>query len=157
MGAGDPPPAPRPSAAEASRRDGRRIEASIPAASVHERNTTMIIGNFTYDRARDTYVGEIKTLTLQRGNVQFRSVKKSSEQEPDYRIVEEGAAGTVELGAAWKRTSKADREFLSVTLDDPALPAALSAALMAGQGDTAILIWSRPVKAKGKTKAKKAA
>ena len=147
-GAGDPPPAPRPSAAEASRRDGRRIEASIPAASRMERNTTMIIGNFTYDQARDIYAGEIKTLTLQRSNVQFRSVTKTNPQEPDYRIVEEGAAGTVELGAAWKRTSKAGSEFLSVSLDDPALPKALSAALMSGQADTAILIWSRPAKGK---------
>ena len=108
----------------------------------------MIIGNFTYDRDRDTYFGEIKTLTLRRSTVQFRSVKKGNPQEPDYRIVDEGAAGTVELGAAWKRTSKAGADFLSVTLDDPALPKALSAALMSGQGNTAILIWSRPIKAK---------
>src|SRR5215469_6067376 len=109
----------------------------------------MIIGNFTYDQARDTYVGEIKTLTLQRGNVQFRSVKKGGNtNEPDYRIVEETATGTVELGAAWRKTSKAGSEFLSVNLDDPALPKALSAALMPGQNGTAILIWSRPAKAK---------
>jgi uncharacterized protein (DUF736 family) len=108
----------------------------------------MIIGNFTYDQDRDSYAGEIKTLTLQRGNVQFRSVKKGNPQEPDYRIVEESAAGAVELGAAWKRTSKAGSDFLSVTLDDPALPKALSAALMPGQAGTAILIWSRPAKAK---------
>jgi uncharacterized protein (DUF736 family) len=82
--------------------------------------------------------------------VQFRSVKKTNPQEPDYRIVEEGEAGTVELGAAWKRTSKSDRDFLSVTLDDPALPRALSAALMPGQADSAILVWSRPAKTKGK-------
>jgi uncharacterized protein (DUF736 family) len=110
----------------------------------------MIIGNFTHDQDRDTYTGEIQTLTLQRSNVQFRGVKKGNTQEPDYRIVEEGAAGTVELGAAWKRTSKAGTAFLSVTLDDPALPRALSAALMSGQADGAILIWSRPAKAKTK-------
>ncbi|HEY1544966.1 MAG TPA: DUF736 domain-containing protein [Xanthobacteraceae bacterium] len=110
----------------------------------------MIIGNFNYDQDRDIYIGEIKTLTLQRGNVQFRSVKKNGAQEPDYRIVEDGVAGTVELGAAWKRTSKAGSEFLSVTLDDPALPKALSAALMLGQADGAILIWSRPAKTSGK-------
>jgi uncharacterized protein (DUF736 family) len=110
----------------------------------------MIIGNFTYDQTRDSYAGEIKTLTLQRSNVQFRSVKKTNPQEPDYRIVEDSESGMVELGAAWKRTSKSDREFLSVTLDDPALPRALSAALMAGEAATAILIWSRPAKTKGK-------
>jgi uncharacterized protein (DUF736 family) len=107
----------------------------------------MIIGNFTYDQARDAYTGEIKTLTLQRSNVQFRNVAKANPQAPDYRIVEESTAGVVELGAAWKRTSASDREFLSVTLDDPALPKKLSAALMPGQDDGAILIWSRPAKA----------
>jgi uncharacterized protein (DUF736 family) len=121
----------------------------------------MIIGNFTYDRDRDTYVGEIRTLTLQRGNVQFRSVKKNGEKEPDYRIVEEGAAGIVELGAAWKRTSKGGSAFLSVTLDDPALPKALRAALMPDEGEGAILIWSRrdkaEVEAKPKAEVKKSA
>jgi len=109
----------------------------------------MIIGNFKHDPNRDTYTGEIKTLTLLRTNVQFRSVEKGGKKGPDYRIVEDGAAGTVELGAAWKRTSKADKEFLSVTLDDPALPRSLSAALVAGDAEhSAILIWSRPAKAK---------
>jgi uncharacterized protein (DUF736 family) len=109
----------------------------------------MIIGNFKH-REPDTYVGEIKTLTLQRGNVEFRSVKKGNKQEPDYRIVEVSDAGPVELGAAWKRTSKAGSAFLSVTLDDPALPRALNAALMTGEGEDAILIWSRPSKDKKK-------
>jgi uncharacterized protein (DUF736 family) len=108
----------------------------------------MIIGNFTYDPKRDAYTGEIKTLTLQRSNVQIRAATNSGQQGPDYRIVEESAAGSVELGAAWKRTSKAGSEFLSITLDDPALPRALNAALMPGQNEAAILIWSRPAKAK---------
>lgn len=107
----------------------------------------MIIGNFKHDLRHDTYIGEIKTLTLLRGNVQFRSVSKAKEKEPDYRIVEEGEAGTVELGAAWKRTSKSGSEFLSVVLDDPALARSLNAALMpSGDGKSAILIWSRPAR-----------
>jgi uncharacterized protein (DUF736 family) len=111
----------------------------------------MIIGNFTYDWKRDAYIGEIKTLTLTRSNVQFRNVNKESEKEPDYRIVEESAAGTVELGAAWKRKSKAGSDYLSVILDDPALPRSLSAALMAGDTEnTAILVWPRPKKGKAK-------
>jgi uncharacterized protein (DUF736 family) len=109
----------------------------------------MIIGNFRYDPHRDAYIGEIKTLTLHRANVEFRNVNKSSENEPDYRIIEESAAGSVELGAAWKRKSEAGREFLSVSLDDPALPRPLSAALMpSDDGASAILIWSRPSKRK---------
>lgn len=107
----------------------------------------MIIGNFKHDPKRDTYAGEIKTLTLLRGNVQFRSVTKGKAKEPDYRIVEEGDTGTVELGAAWKRTSKSGSEFLSVMLDDPALAGSLNAALMpSGDGKKAILNWSRPAR-----------
>lgn len=83
----------------------------------------MIIGNFTYIPAKDTYAGEI------------------------YRVVVEGASGAIELGAAWKRVSEAGREFLSVSLDDPALGRPLNAALMPSEkGDDAILIWSRPAK-----------
>jgi uncharacterized protein (DUF736 family) len=109
----------------------------------------MIIGNFTYDPAKDTYSGEIKTLTLLRGKVQFRPVESKSEKGPHYRVVVEGQPGSVELGAAWKRRSEAGREFLSVRLDDPALPRPLSAALMpSDDGAGAILIWSRPSKRK---------
>jgi uncharacterized protein (DUF736 family) len=105
----------------------------------------MIIGNFTYNKAKDSYEGEIKTLTLLRGKVAFRPTEGKKDKSPAYRIVIESAQGSVELGAAWKRTSEAGRAFLSVSLDDPALPHPLSAALMpADDGKGAILIWSRP-------------
>jgi uncharacterized protein (DUF736 family) len=107
----------------------------------------MIIGNFSYKQAEDTYTGEIKTLTLLRGLVQFRPTEGKSDKGPHYRVVVEGESSTVELGAAWKRKSEAGREFLSVSLDDPALPRAFNAALMpSDDGKSAILIWSRPAK-----------
>lgn len=107
----------------------------------------MIIGNFTYNQTKDTYTGEIKTLTLQRSKVVFRPSEGKNGKGPHYRVILEGAPGAVELGAAWKRTSEAGREFLSVSLDDPALSHPLSAALMhAEDGTGAILIWSRPAK-----------
>src|SRR5262249_44295298 len=102
---------------------------------------------FTYNQARDSYVGEIKTLTFHRTNVQLRCVKKGGANEPDYRIVEETSTGAVEFGAAWKKTSKAGSEFLSVNLDDPALPK-ISAALTPEQNDPAPLFWPRPAKSK---------
>ncbi|MGD0185327.1 MAG: DUF736 domain-containing protein [Roseiarcus sp.] len=105
----------------------------------------MIIGNFTYNKAKDTYAGEIKTLTLLRGKVAFRPAESKNGKGPQYRVVIEGTPGAVELGAAWRRTSEAGREFLSVSLDDPALGRPLSAALMPSEdGAGAILIWSRP-------------
>jgi uncharacterized protein (DUF736 family) len=107
----------------------------------------MIIGNFTYNQAKDTYEGEIKTLTLLRSKVAFRPTDSKNAKGPSYRVVIEGAHGSFELGAAWKRKSEQGREFLSVSLDDPALMYPMSAALMPEEnGNGAILIWSRHVK-----------
>ena len=109
----------------------------------------MIIGNFKYDYESDTYTGEIRTLTLLRDRVNFSPAESKSEKGPHYRVLVECQPGRVELGAAWKRTSEAGREFLSVRIDDPALPRALSAALMpSNDGESAILIWSCPSKRK---------
>jgi uncharacterized protein (DUF736 family) len=112
----------------------------------------MIIGNFSYKQAEDTYTGEIKTLTLLRGSVTFRPVEAKNDKGPAYRVVVQGETSQVELGAAWKRQSGAGREFLSVSLDDPGLARPFNAALMpSDDGKSAILIWSRPAK---KAKAK---
>jgi len=105
----------------------------------------MIIGNFRLEDG--SYRGDITTLTLQRTNVVLRPTSKAGEREPDYRIVQETEAGTVELGAAWKRRSELGREYLSVVLDDPALPTSVNAAMfLADHEDTATLVWQRPVK-----------
>jgi uncharacterized protein (DUF736 family) len=107
----------------------------------------MIIGNFTYNKAKDSYTGEIRTLTLLRSKVVFRPAEAKTEKAPSHRVVIEGPSGAVELGAAWKRTSEAGRDFLSVMLDDPALGHPLNAALMpSDDGQGAVLIWSRPAK-----------
>jgi uncharacterized protein (DUF736 family) len=106
-----------------------------------------LFGNFTYSQAKDTYEAEIKTLTLLLSKVAFRPTDGKNAKGPSYRAVIEGAHGSFELGAAWKRKSEQGREFLSVTLDDPALMYPMSAALMPEEnGNGAILIWARPVK-----------
>ena len=102
----------------------------------------MIIGNFSYDAEHNTYAGEITTLTLQRSNVELRPNDKAADKETDYRIVQERDGAFVEFGAAWKRSSGSGREFLSITLDDPALPASLNAALFfLDRDDRATLVW----------------
>jgi uncharacterized protein (DUF736 family) len=107
----------------------------------------MIIGNFAFDPEHDSYSGEISTLTLQRMNVRLRPISKTTDREPDYRIVQERDDRFVELGAAWKRRSERGTEFLSVVLDDPALPSALNAALfLEDRGGLATLVWQRPAK-----------
>jgi uncharacterized protein (DUF736 family) len=104
----------------------------------------MIIGTFSYEAGKDTYTGTITTLTVERTNVTISPTKKAGEKGPKYRVIQQGDGGSIEFGAAWKRSSGSGRDFLSVLLDDPALPAALSAALFPGEQDNiATLVWSR--------------
>jgi uncharacterized protein (DUF736 family) len=121
----------------------------------------MIIGNFKRNEDTDSYTGDVTTLTFQRANVQFTPNEKSGEREPDYRVVAQTASGFVEFGAAWKRRSERGQDFLSVAIDDPALPGSLNAALFPFEdGDTAVLVWTRPKhgapKAEAPAKEKKA-
>ena len=94
-----------------------------------------IIGNFT---ATDNgYRGKIRTLTLDL-DVEFVANEKSSHSAPDYRLM----AGDYQLGAAWAKVSKAERPYLSVSIDDPALPRTIYARLLESDGQHS-LIWSR--------------
>jgi uncharacterized protein (DUF736 family) len=94
------------------------------------------IGSFTAQN--DGFAGSIKTLTLNVKSAQFRSNEKTGDKDPDYRIF----AGATEFGAAWKKTSREDRQYLSVKLDDPSFPAPIYASLVESDGGFS-LIWSR--------------
>ena len=96
-----------------------------------------IIGAFTQNG--NGLTGSVKTLTLN-AKVRFVALEKDSDKAPDYRVI----AGTnVELGAAWKRTSKEGRPYHSVKLDDPSFPAPIYASLIEGEDGASNLIWSR--------------
>ena len=58
--------------------------------------------------------GDIKTLTLNVKAAVFRPAEKDNDKAPDYRIF----AGQTEFGAAWKKTSRENRDYLSVKLDE---------------------------------------
>lgn len=94
------------------------------------------IGSFTAQG--DGYTGSIKTLTLNVKAAQLRPNDKTDEKAPDYRIF----SGQTEFGAAWKKTSRENREYLSVKLDDPSFPAPIYASLVEVE-DVHSLIWSR--------------
>ena len=95
------------------------------------------IGTFT--KSENSFSGQIKTVTLN-VKAKFAPAEKDNDKAPDYRIF----AGQTELGAAWKKTSHAGREYLSVKLDDPTFPAPIFASLVAVEGgDSYALIWSR--------------
>jgi uncharacterized protein (DUF736 family) len=69
----------------------------------------MIIGNFTYDRTRDTYTGELATLTVAARKVVFQPSEARGDKTPSHRVVSPGKTGSVELGAAWKKRSEEGR------------------------------------------------
>jgi uncharacterized protein (DUF736 family) len=95
------------------------------------------IGAFT--RGEDgVFTGSIRTLAL---NVKARLTPadaSSNKKAPDLRVL----VGNVEIGAAWKRTSKEDTPYHSVKLDDPSFPAPIYANLVEVDGGYA-LVWSR--------------
>jgi len=104
----------------------------------------MIIGTFIYDKATDSFSGDISTLHFQFSPVEIVPTGKSSDKGPDYRLTSDTTHGHVELGAAWKRTSEQGREFISVSLDAPLLAAPLNAALFVEENGTkAALVWNR--------------
>ena len=93
----------------------------------------------TFARASDgSYAGSIKTLILNVKTAQLRPNDKTDDKAPDYRIF----SGQTEFGAAWKKSSKEDREYLSCKLDDPSFPAPIYASLVKTDVGHS-LIWSR--------------
>jgi uncharacterized protein (DUF736 family) len=100
------------------------------------------IGNFQMDKDGN-YVGAIKTLILSVEKAELRESEKDNDKAPDYRLF----AGETEIGAAWRKTSRENRRYLSVKLDDPSFPAPIYASLVdAPEGERGSgfnLIWSR--------------
>jgi len=95
------------------------------------------IGTFT--RSGDSFTGVVKTLSIN-AKTTIKPADKASDKAPDYRIFQ----GSVEFGAAWKKTSGEGRAYLSVRLDDPSFPAPIYATLVeAEEAGTYSLIWSR--------------
>ncbi len=94
------------------------------------------IGTFT--KSDNGFAGAVKTLSLN-VKAKFAPAEKESDKAPDYRIL----AGTVEFGAAWKKTAQNGREYLSVRLDDPSFAAPIFANLIESEDSSRQLIWSR--------------
>ena len=94
------------------------------------------IGTFTAEK--DGFTGTLRTLTL---NVKVKLVpndKGDTENAPTSTCKR-----LATVGAAWKKTSEAGREYLSVSIDDPSFPATVYARLIENEDGTHDLIWSR--------------
>ena len=99
-----------------------------------------MIGTFT--KTGDSFVGTIRTMTI---NVKAKIVpnkEKANDGAPDYRIY----AGGAELGAGWRETSKDEgTEYLALKLDDPSFATPIRAAFFENEDEeTGVMLWSRP-------------
>lgn len=95
------------------------------------------IGTFT--KSQDgAYNGAIKTLGFNVKSAQLRPVDNEEGKGPDYRVF----AGDTEFGTAKKRTSRANRDYLSVKLDDPSFQRPIWAAMVEAE-EGYRLVWSR--------------
>lgn len=96
-----------------------------------------IIGAFAKQQD-GSFRGYVKTLTLTLEGLIMRPSDRETDKAPDYRIF----AARIEVGAAWKKVSRDNRDYLSVKLDDPSFPSAIYASLVdADEGYS--LVWSR--------------
>ncbi|MDO7836306.1 DUF736 domain-containing protein [Sphingobium sp. HBC34] len=97
-----------------------------------------MIGTFTAN-SKGEFTGVIKTLILNTKAV-FRPITKDGDKSPDFSV----STADMDIGAAWKKTSREGRDYTSVKLDDPTFPAPIYATL--SETETAgeyTLIWSR--------------
>ena len=86
------------------------------------------IGSFT--KSGESYKGEIVTMSVQTKNVRIVPEEASeNENAPTHRVF----VGKAEMGAAWAKTSKEDRDYLSIKLDDPSFNAPIFASLFADE------------------------
>jgi uncharacterized protein (DUF736 family) len=96
------------------------------------------IGSFKKDE--NGFTGAINTLTLT-SKVRFIRNDNEGDKGPSHRLF----AGKTEIGAAWAKTSKEGRPYLSAKIDDPSFNAAIYATLIEDNAATGAfsLIWSR--------------
>jgi uncharacterized protein (DUF736 family) len=97
-----------------------------------------VIGAFK--KVGSDLIGEIFTLNVQQKDVRIvKEDKPSSDDAPSHRIF----VGRAEIGAAWTKTSRENRDYLSLKLDDPSFSAPIFANLFADDDGEFSLIWSR--------------
>ena len=97
-----------------------------------------VIGKF--QSAGAEIVGEIYTINVQLQNVRLvREENPTNDEAPSHRIY----AGRAEIGAAWSKTSRDNRAYLSLKLDDPSFSAPIFASLFQDEPGEYSLVWTR--------------
>jgi uncharacterized protein (DUF736 family) len=98
-----------------------------------------IIG--TFSPVENGYAGTISTLILKAEVLILANPRKEGRNPPDFRVM----VGTVEVGAAWRRSLEGTQKILlRVKLDDPTFPEPIWGALLEpGADGIARLLWRR--------------
>jgi len=101
------------------------------------------IGHFT--STPDGFHGRVRTLTLDLELCLVPAEKSDADNAPDYRIHLGSNDQGSEVGAAWKRTGGRAGAYVSLQIDDQALPHAISANLFRSAPDDPAhhLVWNR--------------
>lgn len=94
------------------------------------------IGTFTRDG--EGFVGTIATMAI-KAKAAIKPNNKTVSNAPDYRVYASG----VEIGAAWSKTSEANKPYLSIKLDDPSFAGSIFCRLVGKDNGDHILVWSR--------------
>lgn len=100
-----------------------------------------VIGTFVPSK-EGGWIGGIHTLTIKARLRFVPNDNRENENAPAFRVF----VGRSRIGDAWQATSGGEgaKEYLRVRIDDPSLPAPISAALFQSEnGEKAQLIWSR--------------
>ncbi|MAM94963.1 MAG: hypothetical protein CMI61_10110 [Parvibaculum sp.] len=121
-----------------------------PLRRTGKENAMPQIGEFT--RQKSGFSGRIQTLTLD-SEIAIVAVDAAGvENAPDHRVHLGSDDSGPEVGAAWSRTGEKAGDYLSVLIDDPALPHPMRAALFQNGADATSwsLHWSRAPKRDGK-------
>ncbi|HEX3982783.1 MAG TPA: DUF736 domain-containing protein [Acidisoma sp.] len=99
----------------------------------------MLIGTFKKTETNGL-TGVIRTITLNLEATFEPIADRTGDKMPDYRVT----TGEIEIGAAWKKESEAGNAYLSVSLDDPSLPAPIWCAMVkTGAEHGYSLVWER--------------
>lgn len=104
----------------------------------------MKIGLFTPEG--DGFAGRLETMMLSMDLRIIPAEASDSDKAPDYCLLAGPAEAPREVGAGWKHVGKKAGAFIVVVIDDPSFARPLRANLFRGEGDTHLLLWSRPLR-----------
>lgn len=102
------------------------------------------IGYVTHNPEKDTYRGNLTTVTFNTAISILPNGSKGNDNHPDYRVFTDRG---FEIGAGWLRTGKtSNKEYVSLSLSAPELPKKIFANLGTAAGvdedNVFALIWN---------------